>query len=117
MRCANVLKSAVNACKKVMHKAGKKVMVVGTAVATMAISAVNAFAADGTTVDQASIDEAVTAAQNIVSSMTAVLNITNIIAILSACMGAATVLFLGWWGARKVVRVVVNAFAKGKLSI
>ena len=116
MRCANVLKSAVNACKRVMHKAGKKVMVVGTAVATMAISAVNAFASDGT-VDQASIDEAVTAAQNIVSSMTAVLNITNIIAILSACMGAATVLFLGWWGARKVVRVVVNAFAKGKLSI
>ncbi len=114
MRCANVLKSAANACKKVMHKAGKKVMVVGTAVATMALSVVNSFAAE---VDQAAITEAVTAAETIVGSMTSVLNITNIIAILSACMGAATVLFLGWWGARKVVRVVVNAFAKGKLSI
>lgn len=117
MRCAKFLKSIVNTCKNGLQKAGKKIMVVGTTVATMAISAVNAFATGATEVDQASIDEAVTAAQNIVSSMTAVLNITNIIAILSACMGAATVLFLGWWGARKVVRVVVNAFAKGKLSI
>lgn len=116
MRCANVLKSIAKGFKDFAHKTGKKVMVVGSAVATMAVSAVNAFAADGTTT-ALDATEAVTAAETVLASVTAVLNITNIAAILSACIGSATLLFLAWWGVRKVVRVTVNAFAKGKLSI
>lgn len=61
--------------------------------------------------------EAVTAAQTVLESVTDVLNITNVAAILAACMGSATILFLAWWGVRKVTKVTVNAFAKGRLSI
>lgn len=60
---------------------------------------------------------AVTAIKSIQDALTAELNIGNIAAILAACMAPAAVLFLAWWGARKVVRVTVNAFAKGKLKI
>lgn len=61
--------------------------------------------------------EAVAAAKSVLDSVTAVLNVTNVAAILSACMGSATLLFLSWWGVRKVTKVTVNAFARGKLSI
>ncbi len=61
--------------------------------------------------------EAVAAAKSVLDSVTAVLNITNVAAILAACMGSATLLFLAWWGVRKVTKVTVNAFARGKLSI
>lgn len=115
MRCANLFKKATGAIKKAMHsKHGKRVLAVGAAVCVMVCSAVTCFAADGTTVDAS---EAVTAATQVLDSVTAVLNITNVAAILSACMGSATLLFLAWWGVRKVVRVTVAAFAKGKLSI
>lgn len=113
MRCANLFKKATGAIKKAMHsKHGKRVLAVGAAVCLMVCSAVTCFAAEA--VDAT---EAVTAATLVLDSVTAVLNITNVAAILSACMGSATLLFLAWWGVRKVVRVTVAAFAKGKLSI
>ncbi len=67
--------------------------------------------------DTPSSAEAVAAAKQVLDSVTAVLNITNVAAILAACMGSATLLFLAWWGVRKVTKVTVNAFARGKLSI
>ncbi len=67
--------------------------------------------------DAPSSAEAVAAAKQVLDSVTAVLNITNVAAILAACMGSATLLFLAWWGVRKVTKVTVNAFARGKLSI
>lgn len=67
--------------------------------------------------DVPSSAEAVAAAKQVLDSVTAVLNITNVAAILAACMGSATLLFLAWWGVRKVTKVTVNAFARGKLSI
>lgn len=81
--------------------------------AMLVVSCVTCFAADGATGAQ----EAVAAAEQVLGSVTAVLNITNVAAILAACMGSATILFLAWWGVRKVVKVTVNAFARGKLSI
>lgn len=96
-----------------LQKSKKRLMGVATAISTMAVSAVGAFAAEPT----AGTTDAVAAITQIQNAVTAELNITAIAAILSACIGAATVLFLAWWGARKVVRVTVNAFAKGKLKI
>lgn len=81
--------------------------------AMLVVSCVTCFAA-GTTEGAA---EAVAAAETVLNSVTAVLNITNVAAILAACMGSATILFLAWWGVRKVVKVTVNAFSRGKLSI
>lgn len=85
----------------------------GATVAAMASSCVTAFAAGETVTPQEAID----AAKSVQSSVTAVLNITAIAAILAAVLGPATLLFLAWWGVRKVVKVTVNAFARGKLSI
>lgn len=113
MRCAKLFKKATGAFKEAMHsKHGKRILAVCSAVCIMALSAVTCFAAD-----PVSATEAVTAATTVLDSVTAVLNITNIAAILAACMGSATLLFLAWWGVRKVTRVTVSAFAKGKLSI
>ena len=113
MRCASLFKKATGAIKKAMHsQRGKRVVAVGMAVMMCACTCVTSFAAEAV-----SATEAVTAATTVLDSVTAVLNITNIAAILAACMGSATLLFLAWWGVRKVTRVTVAAFAKGKLSI
>lgn len=100
--------------KQWFAKGKKLVLSVGAAVGAAVSMAVASFAAETT---PASATEAVTAAETVLSSVTAVLNITNIAAILAACMGSATLLFLAWWGVRKVTRVTVRAFSHGKLSI
>jgi ABC-type dipeptide/oligopeptide/nickel transport system permease subunit len=61
--------------------------------------------------------EAVSAAKNILSSATGTLNIGNIVAIIGAGIGAVIGLFLAWWGARKLVRMLMTAFKKGKVSM
>ena len=61
--------------------------------------------------------EAVSAAKNLLSSATGTLNIGNIVAIIGAGIGAVIGLFLAWWGARKLVHMLVNAFTKGKVSM
>ncbi len=104
----------MNKLKAFWQKSKHKLLGIGTAVAVMATSCVTAFAAEGDTPSSA---EAVSAAKQVLDSVTAVLNITNVAAILAACMGSATLLFLAWWGVRKVTKVTVNAFARGKLSI
>lgn len=111
MRYANLLQRAAGSFKRSMHKNGKRLGVIFCCMAIMIMSVVSCFAADP------DATEAVAAATSVLASVTAVLNITNVAAILAACMGSATLLFLAWWGVRKVTRVTVNAFAKGKLSI
>lgn len=111
MRYANLLKGAAGSVKRAMHKNGKRIGVIFCCLAIMVMSVVSCFA------ETPNATEAVAAATTVLGSVTAVLNITNVAAILAACMGSATLLFLAWWGVRKVTRVTVNAFAKGKLSI
>lgn len=78
--------------------------------AVMLGGAVQAFA-EGTDT------EAVSAAKNLLSSATGTLNIGNIVAIIGAGIGAVIGLFLAWWGARKLVRMLVNTFQKGKVTM
>lgn len=79
--------------------------------AVMLGGAVQALAADGADA------EAVSAAKNLLSSATGTLNIGNIVAIVGAGIGAVIGLFLAWWGARKLVRMLVNSFQKGKVTM
>lgn len=95
-------------------KTKKLVLSAGAAVVAGVSMAVSSFAAETT---PASATEAVEAAKTVLGSVTDVLNITNIAAILAACMGSATLLFLAWWGVRKVTKVTVRAFSHGKLAI
>lgn len=64
----------------------------------------------------ADTNEAVSAAQTLMSNITSTLNITNVVAILSAGLGAVVGLFLAWWGARKLANMVFNVFRKGKIK-
>lgn len=96
-----------------LKKAKKLVLSVGTAVVAGVSMAVSSFAAD----PASSSTEAVAAATSVLGSVTAVLNITAVAAILTACMGSATALYLAWWGVRKVTKVTVRAFSHGKLAI
>lgn len=80
--------------------------------AVMLGGAVQAFA-EGAGTDA----EAVSAAKNLLSSATGTLNIGNIVAIIGAGIGAAIGLFLAWWGARKLVHMLVNSFKKGKVTV
>jgi len=61
--------------------------------------------------------ENVTSALTTVStSLTEVINIGNIAAVLGTVLAAAIVLYFGWFGIRKLISVVTNA-AKGRLKV
>lgn len=96
--------------EKCKAKASKIVAAVSGG-AVMLGGAVTALAADGADT------EAVSAAKSILSSATGTLNIGNIVAIIGAGIGAVIGLFLAWWGARKLVRMLMTAFKKGKVSM
>ena len=96
--------------EKCKQKASKVVAAV-TGGAVMLGGAVTALAADSADT------EAVSAAKSILSSATGTLNIGNIVAIIGAGIGAVIGLFLAWWGARKLVRMLMTAFKKGKVSM
>lgn len=76
--------------------------------AVMLGSTVTALAAD---------EEAVSAAKSLMDTATSTLNIGNIVAIIGAGIGAVIGLFLAWWGARKLVKMLMAAFKKGKVSL
>lgn len=61
--------------------------------------------------------EAVSAAKSLLTTATGTLNIGNIVAIVGAGIGAVIGLFLAWWGARKLVHMLMTAFKKGKVSM
>ena len=95
--------------EKVKAHAGKIAAAVSGG-AVMLGGAVQAFAAETDA-------EAVSAAKNLLTSATGTLNIGNIVAIVGAGIGAVIGLFLAGWGARKLVRMLVNTFQKGKVSM
>lgn len=92
---------------------GNKIAAVVTGGAVMATSAVTALAADpaGTPA------EGVSAAKSLLETAAGSLNIGNVVAIIGAGIGAVVGLFLAWWGARKLVRMLVSALKKGKVAI
>mgnify|MGYP007127095342 FL=1 len=99
--------------KQGFKRFGNKIAAVVTGGAVMATTAITAFAADtaGTPA------EGVSAAKNLLDTAAGSLNITNVVAIIGAGIGAVVGLFLAWWGARKLVRMLVSALKKGKVAI
>lgn len=59
----------------------------------------------------------VEAAQQVFSTMHESLNFTTILGVIAVALGAAVAVFLGWWAIRKVTRMIMNAFSKGKVSV
>lgn len=97
--------------KNKVKQHASKICAALTGGAVMTGGAVTAFAAD------ASTGEAVSAAKSLLETATGTINIGNIVAIVGAGIGAVIGLYLAWWGARKLVRMLMSAFSKGKVTV
>lgn len=99
-----------------MKRKFKKVFAVLLAVMMMATLGMTFFvSAAGDTGDTA--DVAVSAINTALDELTATISIGNIITIVVSVIGASILLVFFWWGLRKIIRAVMNAFRKGKLSV
>ena len=99
-------KKAVN--KRLFKRVGSLLC----AFAILAISMVACFAdtpSSGT--------EAVSAVQTVFTNVTGTINISNVVAILGIVVGACVGLVLMWFGIRKVIKIIMGAFRKGKISV
>lgn len=45
------------------------------------------------------------------------INVANVATVLSAALGIAAIFSFAWWGARKVLRMIMAAFRKGRVSV
>lgn len=61
--------------------------------------------------------EAVSAVQTVFTDVTGTINIGNIVSILAIVVGACVGLVLMWFGIRKVIKIIMGAFRKGKISV
>lgn len=102
--------------RQMLRKRSNKLIAAVSGGAVASMGAISAYAAE-TTPSTGSVDEAVQAAKTLMNNVTSVLNITNIVSILSAGLTAVLGLFLAWWGARKLVKMVMAVFKKGKISL
>lgn len=57
------------------------------------------------------------AVESVLSSLTTNFNVGTIAEYIGIGIGAAAGLFLFWWGARKVVRMLTSAFKKGRIAL
>ncbi len=56
-------------------------------------------------------------ATEVFNTMHSVLNFTTILEVIAVALAAALAIYLGWWAIRKVARMVLNAFSRGKVSV
>lgn len=54
---------------------------------------------------------------SVLNAMTAQISVTSIVGVIASVIGAGIGLVFMWWGVRKLVRVIMSAFKKGRLSI
>lgn len=62
------------------------------------------------------MNEITTALTSVSTSLTETINIGNIAIVIGTVLGAAVILYFGWFGIRKLISVVTNA-AKGRLKV
>lgn len=53
---------------------------------------------------------------SVLSAITDQISVTTVIAVVAGAIGASIGLVFMWWGVRKLIRVIMSAFRKGKLS-
>lgn len=53
---------------------------------------------------------------SVLTAITTQVNLTTILAVVAGAIGASIGLVFMWWGVRKLIRVVMSAFRKGKVS-
>lgn len=55
--------------------------------------------------------------QSVLTALEAQISVSSIVGVLAVAAGAAVGLAFMWWGVRKLVRVLMSAFKKGKVSL
>lgn len=55
--------------------------------------------------------------QSILDTLQGQISVSSIVGVLAVAAGAAVGLAFMWWGVRKLVRVLMAAFKKGKVSL
>lgn len=94
-------------------KVFKRVALMCSAVVVAAMGAIGA-SAEVSAPSQADI---VAGVQQVTTAVTGQFNIATIASIIGVVLAGCVGLFLFWWGARKVVRMIASAFKKGKISL
>lgn len=97
------------------RSAFKKIGCLFCALCVFVFSAVSAFAADPATGGTGA--EAVSAVQSVFNNVTGTINIGSVVSILAIVVGACVGLVLMWFGIRKVIKIIMGAFRKGKISV
>lgn len=55
--------------------------------------------------------------QPILDEISKFISVENIVAVLAAVTAVSVSFVFLWWGVRKVIRMIMSAFRKGKLSV
>lgn len=55
--------------------------------------------------------------EEVVNILQANINVSTVATVLSAALGIAAIFSFAWWGARKVLRMIMAAFRKGRVSV
>lgn len=55
--------------------------------------------------------------QSILTALQEQISVSSVVGVLAVAAGAAVGLAFMWWGVRKLVRVLMSAFKKGKVSL
>lgn len=53
---------------------------------------------------------------SVLSAITGQISVTTVIGVVAGAIGASIALVFMWWGIRKLIRVLMSAFRKGRLS-
>lgn len=53
---------------------------------------------------------------SVLNAITAQISVTTVIGVLAGAITAAIGLVFMWWGVRKLIRILMSAFRKGRLS-
>lgn len=54
---------------------------------------------------------------SVLSALQAQISVSSVVGVLATAAGAAVGLAFMWWGVRKLTRVLMSAFKKGKVSL
>lgn len=54
---------------------------------------------------------------SVLTAMTSQISVGTIVGVIAAVIGAGIGLVFMWWGVRKLIGVIMNAFRKGKLKV
>ena len=54
--------------------------------------------------------------QAVITAITGQIDVTTVVGVLAAAAGICIGLVFMWWGVRKVTRMVMSAFRKGRIS-